>query len=120
MTIISVTIALPVRDLEKAKAWYRQLFEYPPMIEPVPGVVELELGPAWLQLYQHQGIAGDSAVRVGVRDLHKLHKRLSEAGFVIEPISEVPGILEYFDFRDPDGNGLSFYQEFERDGSSHR
>lgn len=113
MKILSVTLALPVRDITKAKEWYRQLFEYPPVEEPAPGIVELELGPAWLQLYEAPGVKGDGALRVGVKDLDKLHHRLRTAGLKIEEITEVPGVLRYFDFRDPDGNGLSFYQMLE-------
>jgi hypothetical protein len=42
--------------------------------------------------------------------LDKQHKRLRDAGLHVEDITLVPGVIRYFDFKDPDGNGLSFYQ----------
>lgn len=115
MKILSAIVALPVKDLLKSKLWYRQLFEYPPIIEPAPGIAELNLGPVWLQLYQAQGISGDTALRLEIKDLDKQNKRLRDEGLQVEDITVVPGLIRYFDFKDPDGNGLSFYQLLERD-----
>lgn len=113
MKILSTTLALPVKNLAKAKEWYRQLFEYPPTAAPAPGVVELELGPVLLQLHEKGVSSGDAALRLGIKELDKLHKRLRDEGLDVEDITLVPGLIRYFDFKDPDGNGLSFYQRLE-------
>ncbi|NLC33480.1 MAG: VOC family protein [Clostridiales bacterium] len=110
MKILSATLALPVNDLAKSKEWYRQLFEYPTTTAPAPGVAELALGPIILQLHETQNIRSDKALRLGVKDLDSLHKRLRAAGLPVEDITLVPEVIRYFDFKDPDGNGLSFYQ----------
>ena len=110
MKILSTTLDLPVKNLAKAKEWYRQLFEYPPTTAPAPGVVELELGTVWLQLHETPVSSGDKALRLGIKELDKQHKRLRDAGLHVEDITLVPDVIRYFDFKDPDGNGLSFYQ----------
>ena len=115
MTILNTTLDLPVKNLTKAKEWYRQLFEYPPTTSPAPGVVQLELGPVWLQLHETGVSSGDKALRLGIKELDKQHKRLRDAGLQIEDITLVPGVIRYFDFKDPDGNGLSLYQMLEGD-----
>ena len=46
----SVTEGVPVGDLAVARAWYDKMFEEPSDLEPVPGVVEYEIGGVWVQL----------------------------------------------------------------------
>jgi len=52
-TIRSVTVGIPVGDLNAAIAWYRQLVEKGEELEPAPGVWEHEVMPSvWLQLFE--------------------------------------------------------------------
>lgn len=45
-----------------------------------------------------------------VSDLDSQADRLRSLGIITDQqIEDVPGIIRYLDFTDPDGNGLSFY-----------
>jgi predicted enzyme related to lactoylglutathione lyase len=104
-----VTVGVPVRDLSKARAWYAQLFGRPPDLEPVPGVVEFKVGGWWLQL--EEGTPGGAwAFRIGVADLDAARELVGTMGVKAGKVVTVPGVIRLFDFRDPDGNLLSFYQ----------
>lgn len=52
-------------------------------------------------------------VRLGVDDAPRQRKRLQSAGEVVGPLHHIPGVIDYFDLFDPDGNLLSFYREQE-------
>lgn len=110
MKITSITVGLSVQDLERAARWYKELFDIKEAISPVDGVLEMEIGPVWLQLYEGKGIESDAALRFGVQDIERAHKRVKKLGIPAEEITDVPGVIRYFDLRDPDGHGLSFYQ----------
>ena len=110
MKILSTTVGLSVTNLESSVTWYQEVFQINQVLRPVEGVVEMKIGPVWLQLYENKNIAADNALRFGVTNVERVRKRLVEMGLEVEEISEVPDLIRYFDFRDPDGNGLSFYQ----------
>jgi len=110
--IESVTVGLPVGDLEEASGWYGRAFDLAePDLRPVEGVVEFQLGPIWLQLgvASTERTGAEVVVRVGVADAAAEHARLRRLGIAAGPVERVPGAVDYFDFRDPYGNVLSFY-----------
>ncbi len=112
----SVTVGLPVTDLERSVEWYRRAFELDdPDLEPAEGIVEFRIGGIWLQLADAEsGPAGAAAVvRFGVQDVAVERARLAGLGVAVGALDRVDGILEYFDFADPDGNRLSLYAELE-------
>lgn len=112
----SVTVGLPVTDLERSVEWYRRAFQLDdPDLEPAEGIVEFRVGGIWLQLGQAaSGPAGTAAiVRFGVQDIAVERVRLASLGVAVGGLDRVDGILEYFDFSDPDGNRLSLYEELE-------
>lgn len=116
MEITSVTIGLPVRDLERAVDWYRRVFELPdPELEPADGVVEFQLGPVWLQLGAEPTDRSGAEVvtRFGVPDAGAEHVRLRGLGVDVSALEHVPEAVDYFDFADPDGNVLSIYSTVE-------
>lgn len=116
--IASMTVGLPVLELREATEWYRRLLGSRPEINPAPGVREFEIVPQfWLQLFVSQQV-GESAcvVRFGVSNIEAEHERIRELGAEPSPIETVPGVVRYFDFRDPYGNRLSCYQVV---GGSH-
>jgi len=45
--------------------------------------------------------------------VEKERRRLVKMGHQVEEITDVPGVLRYFDFQDPDGNGLTLYTLYE-------
>ena len=110
--ITSVTIGLPVPDLEAAKAWYRDLLGERSELAPAPGVFEIEILPGtWLQLLESERKgAADGILRLGTDDIEQEHARVQEGGGHPTAIQTVPGMVRYFEFADPYGNRLSFYQ----------
>lgn len=106
----SVTVGLPVRDLDSARAWYERVLGKVADIEPVPGILEFEVHPgSWLQLHDgHQTV-----FRIGVKDLEAARDRLSTMGIDVGPIERVEDVIAFFEFADPDGNHLSLYQVLE-------
>ncbi len=106
----SVTIGVPVRDLDAARAWYERVLGKVADIEPDPGIVEFEVHPgSWLQLY-----VGDRTVfRIGVKDVEAARDRLVTMGIGVGPIERVEGVIAFVEFSDPDGNHLSLYQVLE-------
>lgn len=112
MTITSVTVGIPVRDLQEAENWYRKVFELTEAAtSPAPGLVEVPLGSIDLQLIEDPDAQpGDQNVlRVGVDDAAAEHERLSALGLDLPPLEHVPGAVDFFDFADPDGNVLGVY-----------
>jgi catechol 2,3-dioxygenase-like lactoylglutathione lyase family enzyme len=112
MKVTSVTVGLPVRDLQRAENWYRKVFELTgDAVEPAPGLVELTLGSIDLQLIEDPaGQPGEqNGLRVGVADAAAEHDRLTALGLDLDPVGHVPGAVDYFDFTDPDGNTLGVY-----------
>ncbi|WP_130176167.1 VOC family protein [Cryobacterium sp. SO1] len=112
MKVTSATIGLPVRDLAAAEAWYRRVFELTvPAVEPAPGVIEIVLGPIDLQLSEEPpGRTGAQVIlRLGVPDASAEYRRLTGLGLTLGPLEHVPGVVDYVDFVDPDGNALSLY-----------
>ena len=110
MKILSTTVGLPVTNLADSVKWYQEVFQISQVQHPMEGVAEMKIGTVWLQLYENNSITAENALRFGVTNVEKVRKRLVEMGLRVEEISEVPDLIRYFDFRDPDGNGMSFYQ----------
>ena len=112
MNVTSVTVGLPVRDLQQAESWYRRVFEITaPAVAPAPGLVELPLGSIDLQLIEEPTAQPGRAngLRVGAADAATEHARLTALGLELPAVEHVPGAVDYFDFTDPDGNVLGVY-----------
>lgn len=109
MSAVSVTIGVPVSDLEAASRWYEQVFGKPHDIEPVPGIREFEVAGTWIQLDEGPAAGGNWTLRIGVADLSAERQRLEKLGVQLSGTRTVPGVISFFDFRDPDGNRLSCY-----------
>lgn len=114
MLVQSVTVGLTVADVGRSVEWYRQVLELEhPDLEPAGGIVEFRLGGLWLQLTQALPCAGGTVVRFGVADVSAERSRLVGLGVRVGDLERVGGVLEYFEFSDPDGNRLSLYAELE-------
>ena len=114
MDVTTLTVGLPVSDLDQAIKWYRTAFELPAAdLEPAYGVVEFRLGPIWLQLSAASTARNGAQVvtRIGVPDVAAQRERLLSHGIDVGPIHHVEGVVEYVAFSDPDGNALSLYTE---------
>lgn len=116
MDVQSVTVGLPVSDLERAAAWYRRVFALStPNLAPADGVVEFQLGTIWLQLGEESTSRSGAGVvtRFGVSDATAERERLIGEGVEVGRLEHVPDAVDYFDFLDPDGNRLSLYSELQ-------
>ena len=114
--IKSITIGLPVPDLKKATAWYREILGNPEIINPAPGVSELSLtSTSWLQLFQVENIESNPTVlRFESNDIKLSHELALKHGSQVGDVETVPDVVKYFDFQDPYGNMLSFYELLEK------
>ncbi len=108
----SITIGLPVADLERAITWYRQLLGDLEEVAPAPEVRELLLMTGlWLQLFEHsETISNPSVLRFETPDIESSHQLAMRLGRNVGVIELVPEAVRYFEFADPFGNQLSFYQ----------
>ena len=108
----STTISIPVKDLNKATAWYKELLEVENTIVPVPGLLEFKINEnTWVQLFETEKVLpADHTMRFEVSNIEKEHKRLKQFISGMMNIEYIEGVVAYFDFEDLDGNRLSFYQ----------
>ena len=118
MDITSVTVGLPVSDIEASCLWYGAVFERTePDLEPEDGVAEYEVGGIWIQLYvDEQAEENPVSVRFGVDDVAAQHARVGALGIDIGPVECVDGAVDWFDVRDPDGNVLSLFSLVDETG----
>jgi len=110
--IKSITIGLPVSDLKKATDWYSELLGNPEVINPAPDVSELSLTETfWLQLFQVENTGSNPTIlRFESNDIVVSHELALQHGIHVDEVETVPGFVKYFDFQDPFGNSLSFYE----------
>ena len=118
MDITSVTVGLPVTDIEASCLWYGAVFERAePDLEPEDGVAEYEVGGIWIQLVEDEH-ADDNpvTVRFGVDDVAAQRTRIAALGIDVGPIERVDSAVDWFDVRDPDGNVLSLFSLVDESG----
>ena len=116
MNVTSVTVGIPVSNLAEARMWYEQVLQKQgPDIQPEEGIVEYQLGDTWLQLFEGAVSGNNGIFRIGVPNIHTERSRLVELGLTITEVEELPGVVAYCDFRDPDGNQLSLYTVLNRE-----
>ncbi|WIB77322.1 hypothetical protein DEJ28_17020 [Curtobacterium sp. MCPF17_002] len=118
MEITSVTVGLPVTDIEASCLWYGAVFERAePDLEPDEGIAEYEVGGIWVQLYEDESAEENPvSVRFGVDDAAAQHARIGALGIDIGPVECVDGAVDWFDVRDPDGNVLSLFSLVDETG----
>ena len=107
----SITVGVPVGDLEEATRWYTRVLNAGPELEPVRGIREFEVRPGtWLQLMEEADAPGGATFRLGVRDIHGQRRRLIDLGLEVSEVEDVDGVILLCDFADPWANRLSLYQ----------
>jgi catechol 2,3-dioxygenase-like lactoylglutathione lyase family enzyme len=114
MRATGVTVGIPVRDLDRATAWYRSTFQLgDPDLEPADGLVEFDLGPFWLQLAHRPGDAGRDGITVNlsIADAGTEQQRLAKLGHDVSDLERYGGVVEFFELQEPDGNKIGFVTE---------
>jgi predicted enzyme related to lactoylglutathione lyase len=110
----SMTIGVPVPDVEAGRDWYGRLFGREPDLVSAPGVYEWRaFAGAWVQVVAGRPAAGDTGtvLRLGVNDLATTVERFIELGGKLGARTEIPDVIVIQELRDPFGNRLSFYEE---------
>jgi len=113
--IKSFTVGLPVTELKRAVEWYRQLLGEVEEVNPALGVWEFQIVPSgWLQLFESEiNEPNQSVVRFESHDIEASRMLASSLSINVDQIATVPEAVRYFEFRDPFGNRLSFYELLE-------
>ena len=110
MRTTSITVGIPVSDLERSRGWYDRVLSRPVTLEPARGVAEYQVDGIWVQLHENQPTGGQWVLRFGVDDLDAERDRLLGLGLAVSEVEEIPGAVRIFDLTDPDLNRLSFYR----------
>jgi lactoylglutathione lyase len=110
--IKSITVGLPVTELKRAVEWYRQLLGEVEEVNPAPGVWEFQIVPSgWLQLFESEiNELNQSVMRFESHDIEASRMLASSLSINVDQIKTVPETVRYFEFGDPFGNRLSFYE----------
>lgn len=112
MKINSVTVGLPVTDLNRAIEWYRKLLGELEEVSPMEGIIEIRvLSSFWLQLFEVEADESSlKSVNLETENIELSHELVLSLGADTGKIETVPETIHYFEFSDPFGNLLSFYQ----------
>jgi glyoxylase I family protein len=101
---------IAVSSLSKSREWYSGLFGKGPDLEPFPGNVEFKVGGAWVQISEGKVSPSSWSLQLEVEDLSRERQRLREAGIAATEIGTAPGVISWFDLKDPDGNEMRWFQ----------
>lgn len=111
-------IAVTIRDLERAKAFYRDRLGLQHLFDAPPGLSFFQCGQTRLMLSQPEGpeTAGNSILYYNVEDIAAAHRDLAAAGIAFEEepkrIAEVAGKQIWLAIcRDSEGNLLGLMSE---------
>jgi predicted enzyme related to lactoylglutathione lyase len=107
-----VTIGVPVTNLAEAEAWYTKFLGLDAEVtRPYPGITEFKVAPGvWLQLFEPEGETDrGSILRFLVDDIAAAQATLTSVGINSGEAIEVPGLVTFSEFTDPDGNALGLY-----------
>ncbi|GHO64631.1 hypothetical protein KSC_035230 [Ktedonobacter sp. SOSP1-52] len=112
-----LTQQVKVPDIEAGRDFYARLFGRDPDVEPHEDFKEWELVPtSWLQLAEGTPEPA-GRLRLGVEDLASERIRVQrELGITCSPIERIPGLAAWFNFEDPWGNRLGFFQDLAVNG----
>lgn len=102
------TVFLPVRDLDRAIAWYTQTLGLTLRWRQA-NYAAINVGETALTLYQPEAefapVTGHAPFNFYASDVDAAHRTLREHGATVEEIKRLTNFA-WFDFNDPDGNRL--------------
>jgi len=104
-------VAVTVEDVERAKAWYRDVLGLDHLFDAPPGLSFLRAGSTRLMLSRPEGTetVGNSILYYGVADVGAAYQAMREAGAAFEETPKVIAQVEGRDIRlalcrDSEGN----------------
>jgi predicted enzyme related to lactoylglutathione lyase len=107
-----ITVGVPVTSIAEAEAWYLNLLGSDvEVIKPFPGVVEFKVAPGvWLQIFETEDQQPSGAViRFLVDDIETTQSQRADVGINTGEAIEIPNVVAFSEFADPDGNALGLY-----------
>ena len=123
-------VIIPVADVDRAKAFYRDRlgFVADVDVQPMPGVRVVQLTPpgsgcsigmgTGLPAYEDMAPGSIKALHLVVPDIEQARTELAARGVDIGPVQDVGGGVKYAGFSDPDGNTLTLQEMAWRTGDS--
>ena len=96
-------VALQVDDIEKAVAFFTELFEPTGVNRSIPGAAFLQMGDQFIALFERGPRTEESHFGLVVDDKEAARRALEDAGVEILPGGRL-------DFRDPSGNLVQLVQ----------
>ncbi|MFG2307375.1 VOC family protein [Streptomyces sp. NPDC048566] len=111
MNVNRVLAVAPVRDIEKAVAWYERLLGRPADRRPMPGLADWHLTSAgWVQVFQDPEHAGSTLLNLAVDDLDRELAALSSRGLTAGEVRPGAGRVRFAALHDPDGNRVTLIE----------
>ncbi len=110
VAVKDMIVEIQVSDLPRSREWYSRLFGKGPDLEPFKGNVEFKIGGGWVQIVAGKPLSSTWNLQIEVVDLPRERQRLREVGIDATEIKGVPNVISYFDLKDPDGNGMRWFQ----------
>ncbi|MGJ8535293.1 MAG: VOC family protein [Alphaproteobacteria bacterium] len=107
-----VTVGFPVASIVEAEAWYLNLFgSGVEVLRPFAGVVGFKIAPGvWLQIFEADGQQLSGAIiRFLVDDIETTQSQSADVGINTGEVIEIPSVVAFSEFVDPDGNALGLY-----------
>jgi catechol 2,3-dioxygenase-like lactoylglutathione lyase family enzyme len=110
-----LTVAVPVRDQERALTFYRDTLGFEIRRDSTFGAGQrwIEIAPTGAETTvalppSHPGVKPgvDTGLRLATPDAHSAHARLSAMGVDVDEVLDFPGAPPMFVLRDPDNNTL--------------
>ncbi|HET7329126.1 MAG TPA: VOC family protein [Nocardioidaceae bacterium] len=107
-----VTLQVGVSDLARARAFYDELFGDEPDFAAADDFQEYEAHPGfWFQITTRIRPVNLRRLRFGVADINGVRNAVVAMGCSVSETGELPGVVAWCDFSDPDGNPLGLYQD---------
>ena len=108
----AVSIWYRVRDLEAARAFYRERLGFEEAyVDEEDRWARLVRGNTELAIAEGEREEGDAVLTLDVTDLKQEAERLRGAGVEVGTVLEIPGTIRLLDVFDPDGNRVQLSEE---------
>ena len=101
-----------VRDLEEARAFYRDRLGFEEAyVDEEDRWARLVRGNAELAIAEGEREEAEAVLTVDVTDIKQEAERLRGAGVEVGTVLEIPGTIRLLDIFDPDGNRVQLSEE---------